>query len=479
MDTKNVRIWLIVIAVVSAIVVAAVAVIFFANPFGREVAPALAEIPQEPEIILELPEPTPTPTPEPTPTPTARLAFVGDIMCHMEQMNAARIAPGEYDFNYVFRYIAPYIQQADFAIGNLETTLVRSNYAGWPLFRSPKALAEAIKNAGFDMVTTGNNHSFDAFVAGVKSTMEILDEVGLAFTGTYLTPQCREEITVVEVNGFTFAIINMTMHVNSLESHMYNHMYMVKIIYKDLVEQATIDYEMVRDTMARARALETDFIIASPHIGIEYYGTMNRQGAGHRNDIFEMRDTRWYNWIRTLELFLLEGADMVMNHHPHTLLPAEFVYVPIRNEYGNDYGYRRAFVAYSMANFVSAQRTQPRETSAVFYVDVTRDEYGNPFIYAASYVPIWVRQNDPTRAPLLCFTILPVTETLRRVEAGETPDLRPQDIERLRVVHNDVTHMLSGEPIPLYEMEYEYPITRSRRLEEHAGLPLWGTLPWR
>jgi poly-gamma-glutamate synthesis protein (capsule biosynthesis protein) len=334
-------------------------------------------------------------------------------------------------------------------------------------------LAEALLNAGFHYVTTGNNHSFDDFVGGVHSTMEILDDVGLGWTGTFLTPQCRYETTVVEVNGFTFALLNFTMHVNGLEAHnMSNHMYMVKIVYHDLVGQSQIDYEMIRASMARARELETDFIVVLPHIGIEYYGTMNRAGGGHQWDTFDRNDTRWVNWIRTMNLFLDEGADLVMNHHPHTLLPAEFVY--ITNEDGTT---RRAFMAYSMANFISAQRTQPRETSAVFYVDVARDIYGNAYIAAASYVPIWVREHDPTRYPLRCFTILPVTDALRRVEAGPTPDLRPQDIERLRVVHNDVTHMLSGAPIQY--MAYEYPITRYRTREQFPGLPLWGTLPWR
>lgn len=482
MSRKTYYIVVIALSVVAVLVVAISAVLIFRQGNGAEIEPVLAVVPEE-ETAEEEPPPTPsptpapTPTPEPTPPPTARLAFVGDIMCHIEQLNAARIAPGEYDFNYVFRYVAPYLHAADFTLGNLETTLVHPHefrYAGWPLFRSPRALAEALLNAGFDMVTTGNNHSFDAFAAGVRSTMEILDDVGLPFTGTFLTPECREIITVVEVNGFTFAIVNMTMHVNSLESHMYNHMYMVKIVYLDLVEQATIDYEMISHVMGLARALETDFIIASPHIGIEYYGTMNRQGAGHWNDTFDRNDGRWINWVRTLELFLHEGADMVMNHHPHTLLPAEFVYVP-----NGDGTYRRAIIAYSLANFVSAQRTQPRETSAIVYVDVARDEHGVAYISAASYVPIWVRQNDPTRAPLLCFTVLPVTDTLRRVETEETPDLRPQDIERLRVVHRDVTHMFSGAPIPLEYMDYEYPITRSRTIDQFPGLPLWGTLPWR
>jgi poly-gamma-glutamate synthesis protein (capsule biosynthesis protein) len=406
------------------------------------------------------------PTPAPTPPPTARVAFVGDIMCHIEQINAARVSQGEYDFNYAFRYVSPYIQAADFAIANLETTLVRSNFAGWPLFRSPAALAEALVNAGFSMVTTGNNHSFDARESGVHSTIEILNEVGLSFTGTYLTPECREEIFLAEVNGFTFAILNMTMHMNGICLGENN--FMVKAIYLDLIEQRTIDYELIRSSMARARALSPDFIVVLPHIGIEYYGTMNRRG-----DSFNQNDGRWINWVRTLELFVDEGADIVMNHHPHTLLPAEFVYVT--NDDGTT---RRAFIAYSMANFVSAQRTQPRETSAIFYLDVTRDENGVAFISHASYTPVWVRSNDPTRAPRQDFTVLPVTETLQRAESEPTPDLRPQDLARIRQIHLEVTHMLSGEPIPHEHMQHEYEITRSRAREQFPGLPLWGTLPW-
>jgi len=417
-------------------------------------------------------EPEPEPEPEPQ---TARLAFVGDIMAHVEQLNAARIAPGEYCFHYAFRYIAPYIRSADFAIGNLETTLVhpeQSRFAGWPLFRSPRALAEAILYAGFDYVTTGNNHSFDAGVAGVRSTIEILNDVGLGFTGTFLTPECRYIPTIVEVNGFTFALLSVTMHTNAIDLGFYN--YMMKIVYHDLVEQSQIDYEMIQGAVDRARALNPDFVIVLPHIGIEYYGTMNRAGGGHQWDFFDRTDTRWVNWMRTMHFFLEAGADIVMNHHPHTLLPAEFVY--ITDPCGT---VRRTFMAYSMANFVSAQRTQPREASAVFYIDVARDENGVAYIVGASYVPIWVRAYDPTRTPRQDFTVLPVTETLLRVAEGDRADLRDQDIARMRQVHLDVTHMLSGAPIPLDEMQLEYPITRYRTREQFPGLPLWGTLPWR
>jgi len=434
------------------------------------------ETPTPAPTPVPTPSPTPMPTPEPTPVPiyTARLAFVGDLMLHIEQINAARISGNEFDFNYKFRYISPYLQSADFTIGNLETTLVHTprGYFGWPLFRSPRAFGEAIRDAGFDMVTTGNNHSFDDFVHGVRSTIEILNDIGLAFTGTYLTPECRDEIKMVEINGFTFAFVNYTMHTNAIDLGHYN--FMVRIVYHDLVEQATIDYEMIAESLARARALNPDFVVALPHIGIEYYGTMNRLGAGHIvQDNFNYSDTRWYNWMRTLHFMLESGADIVMNHHPHTLLPAEFVYVT-----NPDGTVRRGFIAYSMANFVSAQYTWPRDTSAIFYLDFKRVGDGPAELVGAAYTPTWVRRID-TNHGNHDFTVFPVHEALYNINAGRTGGFRPSDIDRLRRAQLDVTHMLSGAPIPEEYMQSEYPIFRSRMIEEEPGLPLWGTLPWR
>jgi len=419
------------------------------------------------------PEPTPTPIPTPIPIHTVRLAFVGDLMLHQEQLDAGSTGHNTFDFNYKFRYISQYLQAPDFTIGNLETTLVHTprGYFGWPLFRSPRAFGEAIKNAGFNMVTTGNNHSFDDFVHGVRSTIEILNDIGLAFTGTYLTPECRDEIKMVEINGFTFAFVNFTMHTNAICLGHYN--FMVRIVYHDLVEQATIDYEMIAESLARARALNPDFVIALPHIGIEYYGTMNQQGAGHRNDIFSYSDTRWYNWMRTLHFMLEAGADIVMNHHPHTLLPAEFVYIT-----NPDGSMRRGFIAYSMANFVSAQYTWPRDTSAIFYLDFRRVGDGPAELVGAAYTPTWVRRRDMNHGGL-DFTVFPVHEALRRINEGDTTGFRPSDIDRLRRAQLDVTHMLSGAPIPETYMQSEYNITRFRLIEEEPGLPLWGTLPWR
>jgi hypothetical protein len=107
----------------------------------------------------------------------------------------------------------------------------------------------------------------------------------------------------------------------------------------------------------------------------------------------------------------------------------------------------------------------------VFFLDFMRDEYGTAHIVGAAYTPIWVQNRT--------FTVFPVTAALRDINAGNPHPFSSAEADRLRVVHNDVTHMLSGSPIPPADMQDEYPITRRRYREDFPGLPLWGTLPWR
>ncbi|MBS5800997.1 MAG: CapA family protein, partial [Clostridiales bacterium] len=56
------------------------------------------------------------------PIQTIKLVAVGDIMMHKEEIEGGKV-PGTntYNFDYMFKHIKPYIENADLAIGNLET----------------------------------------------------------------------------------------------------------------------------------------------------------------------------------------------------------------------------------------------------------------------------------------------------------------------------------------------------------------------
>ena len=107
---------------------------------------------------------TPTPTPDLTirPVATATLGNTGDILIHSPILTATKQSDGSYRFDNIFSVLAPYVKQVDFATINLELTLPGSKYQGYPTFRTPDSLVDSILTAGFDLVTTANNHANDS-----------------------------------------------------------------------------------------------------------------------------------------------------------------------------------------------------------------------------------------------------------------------------------------------------------------------------
>ena len=68
----------------------------------------------------------------------------------MPQVRAARRPDGTFDYSETFRYVKPFFQEEDFAMLNFETTLTpASRYTGYPMFRSPAQLADAIRFENF------------------------------------------------------------------------------------------------------------------------------------------------------------------------------------------------------------------------------------------------------------------------------------------------------------------------------------------
>ena len=61
---------------------------------------------------------------------TIKMSVIGDIMCHNTQFkDAFNSSTNTYDFSYVFSEIAPYFENNDLNIGNLETTFAGSGKA--------------------------------------------------------------------------------------------------------------------------------------------------------------------------------------------------------------------------------------------------------------------------------------------------------------------------------------------------------------
>ena len=119
-------------------------------------------------------------------------------MQHQTQIDAARTEDGTYDYTACFAKVKEQISKADLAIGNFEVTLGGKPYCGYPTFSAPDEYLAAIKDAGFDLLLTANNHCLDKGKKGLERTILMLDSLRMTHIGTYL----NDEFTYNEGSQF-------------------------------------------------------------------------------------------------------------------------------------------------------------------------------------------------------------------------------------------------------------------------------------
>jgi len=328
---------------------------------------------------------------------------VGDIMLHEPQMHI--------DFDHTFSRVREHLQSADLAIGNLETVL-GGHFSDFPLFSAPDDFGIALRNAGFDLLATANNHSLDQGVNGLLRNLDFLDEIGIGSFGTYRSRAERDTVLVREAGGIRFAFLAYSFGTNG-QPIPYGRDYLINLMNEGLI-QADI---------ARAREL-ADFVIVMPHMGYEY-----------ESEVRQM----FKDWAM---MMLGAGADIVVAGHPHVVQPMGFV--QIVDDAGDQA--RRGFVAYCLGNFVSSQREVPTETGVMLNLYFERSGNEPPTFAAASYMPTWVKFTDALGQRDI--VVLPISETLMAVDAGENMNLRQVDISRMRDAHRELAEIILGHDIP-------------------------------
>jgi len=317
-------------------------------------------------------------------TDTLRLLFAGDIMGHAPQIQSAeRVKNKEYDYTACFQYIRPVLESADLAIGNLELTLPgKPPYTGYPMFRSPDALAKALKEAGFDILVTSNNHANDSRGSGVVNTLETVQKLGFQQTGTFRDARDRNQRypLMVYKNGFKIALLNYTYDTNGIPTE--------PPTIVNLIDTA----QMAAD-LAEARARKPHYIIAIMHWGIEYQLKENAEQQ------------------RIARFLIRNGADMIIGSHPHVVQPIRSERVVMANG-----ATKEALVVYSMGNFISNQRQPYTDGGILFQVDLLKTK-GSPAVRMGrhGYLPVWRCIHKPATGKAIYYA-LPVSRLERHPE---------------------------------------------------------------
>ncbi len=320
-----------------------------------------------------------------TDTSFLQIVFAGDIMGHDAQIEGAWVdSLGGYNYEPTFRFVKPYLEKADIAVGNLEVTLAGPPYKGYPQFSSPDSVAIEAKKAGFDILLTANNHALDRGQKGFNRTLSTLDSLGIIHAGTYRDTVSRDKEypLIIEKNGIRVAILNYTYGTNGLV-----------IKAPSIINR--IDTAQIHSDIEKAELADPDFIIVAIHWGIEY----------ERDENTEQQ--------KLAQFMIKKGADAIIGSHPHVIQPVKFYY-PDQSDSSI-----RHLIVYSLGNFVSNQRARYKDGGIMFELSLAKTGVHTSLTYY-NYLPAWVyRQDTDDRST---FTILPVELYLRNEDFFGFPD---------------------------------------------------------
>lgn len=344
--------------------------------------------------------------PEPPPEKTIVITAVGDIMMHNTQIKAGyQPSLRTYDFSSFFTQVKPFLQTSDFVLGNLETTLGKdpNQYGGYPRFNAPAILAENLKEAGFHLLTTANNHCLDKGISGLNGTLECLDEAGLLHVGTARSQEEKETILYTEIQDVKTAFLAYTYGANGLTPPRGKE-FAVNFL----------DEDQIINDLKKARREGAQLIILCLHFGQEYHA--------HPDSV----------QIRLAKTFLNAGADVILGSHPHVLQLAQTY--KLEEE-------KTQFVIYSLGNFISDQKGLARKSSTILNLHFGIDNLtGEPYFKEATSVPIWTRKYK--KEGRLTFEVLPLEQTLTKIRAAETGDFTLGEIQELEQAWVHVTSCL-------------------------------------
>ncbi|MES2623142.1 MAG: CapA family protein [Patescibacteria group bacterium] len=301
-----------------------------------------------------------------SPTKTISLNFVGDILAARTIETTMRRA----GYDYPFAKIQSELANADITFANLETPLIgnaatgKTTPGGLTQFRGDVDFAAALKRAGIDIVSIANNHMKDQGEAGIRSTINALDQVELAHVGAGMNLEEARGLKIMEI----VTEIGKPIKVGYIA---YNDADVVPSTSHATDKQSgtnIMNTPRLREDVAAARP-QVDVLIISMHSGVEYV-------TAHAN-------TKQTDFAHAA---IEAGADMVIGHHPHVLQPMEI--------------YKGKYIFYSLGNFVFDQPWPDTKESALIHMRIDLKEVNGKWNISAispHILPLIIQNFQPQK----------------------------------------------------------------------------------
>lgn len=215
-----------------------------------------------------------TPAPRTPEAPAGRpftLVATGDIIPYPSIIQRAADdagAAGGYDFRPILAGVKPLVSAADLAICHHEIPYGRPGgpYTGYPLFKAPHQLADALKDAGYDSCSTASNHTLDDGFDGLARTLDHLDRAGIPHVGSARSPEEAAAPAVMSAGGAKVAQLSYTYGTNGIPLPP-DKPWAVNLVDRDRI---------VADARA-ARAGGANVVVLSVHWGTEWQTAPDEQ----------------------------------------------------------------------------------------------------------------------------------------------------------------------------------------------------------
>lgn len=359
----------------------------------------------------------------------ADMLATGDLMLHLPIIRSAKSGK-TYDFSSIFQYLNRYINQADYAVVNLETTLSGTDgleYTGYPKFNSPDAITTAVKDVGFDMMLTGNNHCYDYGTPGLKRTLQTIKDAGLAPLGTTESND-EPKFAVKDVDGIKIGMICYTYgeigdkadrpSVNGLPTDSAAAGLINVFDYNKL----DAFYSDMKSQIASMEAMGAETVVLFIHWGEEYTTKSNEKQAAIAQKMCDL------------------GVDVIVGGHPHVVQPMELLSSTTDSDH-------KTICLYSTGNFLSNQRatnisltTGHSEDSLLFTFTFVKYSDGTVVVESVDLLPTWVliRGSGDNRK----YQILPLDQTV--ADWKTTFDLSKSQMEDAQASFNRTSKIVKS-----------------------------------
>ncbi|MFJ7928781.1 CapA family protein [Peribacillus sp. NPDC096448] len=284
------------------------------------------------------------------------MTMVGDVMMgrYVEEVTE------KHGYEYLFRYMKPYFSNSDYVSGNYEHTALKEDVSNYKEADTPIRLnsntsgVEAVKDAGFSVVSLANNHMMDYEEQGLLDTIDEFKSADMHYVGVGSnSAEAKNSIDYADVNGVRVATLGFT------------DVYGKNAVSKNdkaglLNSNPDLLFEMIGKAKD-AKQGNADLVVVNMHWGQEYSTSTTARQTDLAKAIIDA------------------GADIIIGHHPHVLQSFDV--------------YKDGIIFYSLGNFIFDQGWTRTKDSAMVQYHLAED--GKATI---DVVPLQIEEATPRPA---------------------------------------------------------------------------------